>query len=235
MEPQATVSEMEPVAPAPSGLGLRGLIEVFYKPSEFFAEIKQHPRVLTPYLAVLIGVFISTYFLADYIAEIQIEAMRANPSMNPSQIPTAEQMKPFIYIGGTVMWLLYPLITAGLGLLIGNFFMGGKAGFKQVLSVMLYGAWVFTLLGLLTVPLVLAKDSLYVGLSLGVLVAEPDFTDPLYLLLTKFSIQEIWEILAAGIGLSVIYGFSRNKGYITAVLSIGLIAMLHVLQTALFG
>lgn len=236
MEPESTVLETTPdTTPARPGLGWRGLIEVFYKPSQFFAEIKQHPRILAPYISVLVAVVVSMYFLGDLIIDVQIEAMRNNPNARPEQMPSRETMKMIMLGFGSVMWLLYPLLVGGLAILVGNFFMGGNAKFKQVLSVMLYGAWIFTIGGIITMPLALAKDSLHVGLSLGVLIPDPSFTDPLYLLLTKISVFQIWEIVAVGIGLSMIYGFSRNKGYITAVLSIALISIIHVLQTAIFA
>ena len=64
--------------------------------------------------------------------------------------------------------------------------------------------------------------------SLAVLAPDLTFADPLFLLLAKMSPFYVWHIIAAGIGLSIIYGFSRNKGYLLAVLSIGLLSALHV-------
>jgi len=34
-----------------------------------------------------------------------------------------------------------------------------------------------------------------------------------------------------GIGLAAIYGFTRNKGYVLAVLSMGLLSLFHILAT----
>ena len=233
MDSETSILET-PVPPARPGLSWRGLIEVFYKPAQLFEELKQHPKILVPYVVCTLAALVSIHFVADYLVEIQIAAMKANENMNPAQIPSAEFLKPFMYIG-VVFWALGPLLYAALAMLVGNFFMGGKSSYKQLLSVVLYGSVVFTVGGLIMIPMMLAKGSLFVSIGPAALISEPSMTDPLYMLLTKFSLFYIWEIVVVGIGLSIMYGFSRNKGYVMAVCSLGLISLLHVLQIALFS
>ena len=234
MDTETNVLETAAVPPARPGLSWRGLIEVFYKPAQFFEELKQHPRILVPYIVTTLAMLVTFHFMADYIVEIQIEAMKANENMPPGQVPSAEMMKPFVYVG-VLFWALGPLIAAALAMLVGNFFMGGKSSYKQILSVMLYSSVVFVIGGMIMIPMMLAKDSIYISLGPAALMSDPSITDPLYLLLTKISLFNIWEIVVAGIGLSTIYGFKRNKGYIMAVCSLGLISLIHVLQTVLFS
>jgi hypothetical protein len=234
MNSETSVLESPALKPARPGLSWRGLIEVFYKPTQLFEEIKYHPRILVPFIVVTAALFVSMYLMADMILDIQIEAMKANPNMSGGNIPSREMMKPFIYVG-SVLWMLGPLVTAALAMLVGTFFMGGKSNYKQLLSVMLYASVVYIIGGMVMIPLVLAKGSLYISIGPAALMSDPSMTDPIYLLLTKFSLFNIWEIIVAGIGLSIMYDFKRNKGYIMAVCSIGLISVLHVVQTALFS
>ena len=113
-----------------------------------------------------------------------------------------------------------------------NFVFAGKARFKQLLSVMLYGEIIYGLGMIVVLPMVLAKKSILVSLSLGVLAASQGPESILYLALSKIDLFLIWEIIAIGIGLSVIYGIPRNKGYLLSVLSMGMLSIMHVVFSA---
>ena len=126
------------------------------------------------------------------------------------------------------------MFESALAAFWGNFIMAGKARFKQVTSVILYGEILYAVGFLVQVPLMLYKNTLLVSLSLGVLVPNPSPTNVLYLILSKFNVFLIWELIVVGIGLSIIYGFSRNKGFLLSVLSVGLAAALQ-LATSLIG
>jgi hypothetical protein len=98
---------------------------------------------------------------------------------------------------------------------------------------MLYGELIYAVGNLIVLPLVLAKDSLAVGLNLGILVADRGLQDPLFAALSKVDLFVIWEIIVIGIGLAIIYGFPRNKGYKLSVLSMGLLTILGVAGAAI--
>jgi len=188
------------------GLSFRGLWEVITKPTAFFEELKTNPKVLVPYIVIAI---VSLIFL------------RYN-----------------ILIFGVLAVLLGPLIAAGFAAFWGNFVFAGKARFKQLLSIMLYGEMVHMLgilVGILVVlPMVLVKKSLLVGLNLGVLAVGQGPESLLYLALSKIDLFIIWEIIVIGIAFSIVYPFSRNKGYVLSVLSMGMgmLSILHVVFTA---
>jgi hypothetical protein len=55
----------------------------------------------------------------------------------------------------------------------------------------------------------------------------------LYVALSRFDLFIVWEIIVIGIGLSVLHGFSRNKGYALSVLSMGLLPVLNICLTAI--
>lgn len=224
----------EPAAPAaaPSGLSLRGLWEVFYKPSQFFAHIKNHPRVLIPWILAILATTLTVYLVADFMVELQREAMLNRPNVRPEMVPPAEQMKPWMYVG-VVFFALLPLVTAAIAMFWGNFVFGGSARFSQILSVMLYGFWVYMVGGIIQSLMAVAKGSIKASLSLAALVPNRPVDDIVYVALSKISVFQIWEIIVVGIGLSVIYGFSRNKGYLVAVLSVGLMPLLNIVSVAI--
>lgn len=232
MEMSAQSAPNAPVRRDPA-LGFRGLAEVFYNPSGFFTRLKDDPKVLVPYVVGFIMIAVIVVSLWGLIADAQLEEMKKRALDNPN-IPAnidPAKMKPWIIGGGIFAWSLGPLIAAALALLFGNFVMAGRATYKQLLSIMCYGEIIYLLGGLLMAPLMLYKETMYISLSAAALVP-PDPQSFVWVLLSKINLFLIWEIIAVGIGLSIFYGFPRNKGYLLAVLSMGMISILQVLFAA---
>jgi len=221
-----------------SGLGLKGITEIFYQPANFFEKIKNDPKILVPWIVFFLLIFSSIYLISDLIAEMQMEIMKekaADQGLGTANLPTAAQIKWSTIIIGPLVLMLAPLIAAALALFFGNVVMEGRATYKQLLSVMVYGEIISALGGLIMAPLMIAKGSLNVTISLAALLQDVQVQDPIFVALSKFGAFYIWEIIVIGIGLSIIYGFSRNKGYTLAVLSMGLISITHALTQLAFG
>lgn len=219
-----------------SGLSFKGLWEVFFSPTDFFARLKTQPKILVPYIAILIAVVIFFMVAGEYIVRLQLETEQAQEQIQRSGMSEEQMAEIMSYstkIMGTVFMMLIPLIIAGLAMFWGNFVMAGNARFKQVLSVALYAEFLFAVGTLLHLPLIVARESIMVSYSLGVLVADQGPESVLYVALSKISVFHIWELIVLGFGLSIIYDFPRNKGIWLAVLSMGLLSILHVVTTAI--
>lgn len=234
MEQQSLPADASP-SPATAVSSVKGLIEIFYQPAAWFEKLRNNPKVLVPYmvLAVLtIGLFL---LIGDVIVKMQMESPQMQKQLQGQALPeqAAVMMWWSTVIGGTFVMMLAPLLAAALAMFWGNIVFAGKGSFKAVLSVMLYGELIFAVGNLLIVPLVLAKDSLAVGLNLGVLVASRGLQDPLFMALSKVDLFIIWEIIAIGIGMSVIYRFPRNKGLWLSVLSMGFLTILGIAASAI--
>jgi len=231
-------SQILPETKKESNLGLKGIVEVFYQPSKLFERIKNEPKILVPWIFFFLLIFSFIYLVSDLIVAMQMEVMRekaADQGLGTANLPTAAQIKWSTIIIGPLAFMLAPLIAAALALFFGNVVMEGRAKFKQLLSVMIYGEIINALGGIILAPLMLAKGSMKVSISLAAILQDSQVQDPLYIALSKFDAFLIWEIIVIGIGLSIIYGFSRNKGYTLAVLSMGLISITHVLVELAFG
>lgn len=230
------VSSTTVEAPKRDGsLGFRGLYEVFTSPVSFFNRLKDDPKLLVPYVVYMIFILIFLFATSGIIAQMQLDEMQRRAADNPTlAMPasmTADKLVPFIIIFGALTWAAGPLVIAALVYLWGNFVMAGRSSFKQLLSVVLYGEFIFIVGSMLSLPLILAKQSILVSFSLAALVP-PDPKSVLWIALSKVSVFLIWEVIAVGIGLAIIYNFPRNKGYLLSVLSVGLVSVLHVLITA---
>jgi len=222
------------------GLSFRGLIEVFYKPTAFFNRLKDNPKVLVVYIALTILTFAFWWIVKDIFVQTLMELPEFRERLGGQEL--TPQIRNIMGIGqavqNTLFFVLGPLVAALLAWFWGNVVMAAEARFKQLLSVMLYGELIYAIGNLLTLPMILTKKSIFVSMSLGALAPEKSFTNPLYLILSKLDIFLIWEIIIIGIGLAIVFNFSRNKGYLLSVISMGLLSIFGVVwaivSTALF-
>ncbi|MCK4462083.1 MAG: YIP1 family protein [candidate division Zixibacteria bacterium] len=234
MEQQSLPVDVVPET-APPVSSFKGLFEVFYSPASWFEKLRSDPKVLIPYIVLAIFTAVVFFVIGDLVVKMQMESPQMQERLQGQPLPAqaAEIMWYSTVVGGTIALLLAPLLAAALALFWGNVVFAGKASFKSLLSVMLYGELIYAVGNLLVLPLVLAKDSLAVGLNLGILAADRGLQDPLFVALSKVDLFIIWEIIVIGIGLAIIYGFPRNKGYKLSVLSMGLLTILGVAGAAI--
>ncbi len=223
-----------------SGLSVKGLYLVFTDPVGFFTKLKERHSIVVPYIVILILALLSAYLIKDLMGRYVFSEMQRQAIDSPQMKAAIEQgyvseakMAWNIMIFGPIFSLLIPLVGAALALFWGNFVYSGKARFAQILSVMLYANIIYCAGNLLTAVFMRIKDSPSAGFTPAILVADKGLDTPLYTLLSKINPFIIWEIIAVGIGLSILYGFTRNKGYRVSVLSVGLLSILHVVWTAI--
>jgi len=221
-------------APQDGGLSFAGIFKVFYEPTAFFTRLKDNPKILVPYLALAVLLIIFFAMTGDILVDFSMKAMQERAGSG-QPIPPRSIMWGSTVIGGTIAMLIAPLIITLLAMFFGNFIMGGAARFKQLLSFVLYGEIIFGFGMVVNGILMVVKNSMFVSLSAGVLMSNPNPQSWVYALLTKISVFYIWELVALGIGLSVLYGFSRNKGYLLSVLSVGLLSLIQIAWTAIMA
>jgi len=235
------VQDQQVATPTPKpngGLSWKGIIEVFYQPAAFFVKLKDNPKVLVPYLIYGLITFVAFWAIKDLMAKAILEMPEVAERMQLQGEMTPEMrnmMASWQVIQWTLVYLLCPLAAAGLAYFWGSFIFGGSAKYKQLLSLMLYGELIFAASHVVLVPLMLAKGDLYLTFSLGALASEKSFGNTLYAVLSKFDLFIVWEIIVIGIGLSIIYGFPRNKGYLLSVLSMGLLTILAIISAIVSG
>lgn len=207
------------------GIGKR-LMNIYLSPVEFFNNLKDHPTWLVPYiLTILVAIFFALS-TKDIMLNFQKEAI-----YNSSRIPEefkdkavermenkTETRRYIETIGGTTVSLtVILLVAAGAFWIMGNFILGGKASYKQMVSMYSWVGMISLLESLIKLPLVLAKNSIHVYTSLAIFMDPSKFKTPLFMLLNAFDIFTIWRIALWTIGFSIIYKFTRGKA-LTGVL-----------------
>ncbi|MDH3892309.1 MAG: YIP1 family protein [candidate division Zixibacteria bacterium] len=214
-------------------LSFRGLAEVFYSPTAFFEKSKERPSLLAPFIAFAVLLITFSLVTIDISFETLMERTQEQTQGRMEFTPEeARSMKRQVLVNDNVVLFLVPLIAAGLCMLWGNLVYPGAARFKQVLSVMLYGEVIYAVGKIVLAPLMLIKQTTSVSLSLAVLAPYLGESRLLPLALSRIDLFLIWEIVAIGIGLSIIYDVSRNRGYLYSVLSMGLLSVCSVLFRA---
>jgi hypothetical protein len=229
MEDPATMPATESHLPE-AGQSLMGLWQVFYEPTAFFTKMKDNPKIMWAWIMSTLLIIVFMAGAADIIAQIQLDAARAQGQNIPDNIPMAYVKIPIIIFSGLAFGIL-PLIYAGIAMFWGNFVFAGQVRFKQLLCVSVYALLIYSFGSLLHLPLVLAKESMTVTFSPGVLVADQGMQSLAFVALSKFGVFNIWEYFAFSIGVGVMYGFKNKNGYIIGLLTLGLISALHVLST----
>jgi Yip1 domain len=220
------------------GGSFRGLMDVFFRPSELFQKLKERPSILVPFLVYLVVMGLFLFATVDIIVDEQVNSpqFKAQMAEQGQQLPV-ESVKKMMSIStlsfGILAMALIPIVAAALALFWGNFVWAGKATFRQLMSVMSYAGMIHALSALALLPLVLAKGSMLVTYSLGSLVPNKMDHMILYTALSKIDLFIIWEIIVIGIGISIIYNFSRNKGLLISVLSMGMLSILNVIVAAI--
>jgi len=226
-----------------------GIVQVFVKPGEFFRTLGQQPKVLVPYIVIVILAAVAAYLSVPVITDLsfsdphtmeQLQKQAERTGQSPEDmIAMAKKFAPVsIGSGIVVARLLAPLVMALLVLVFANFVMGGQASFKQVLSLSLYAEVIFAAGFFITAILMALKGGM-VTFSPAILVIDNGMKSLSFVTLSQLSLFNIWEAIVLGIGVKQIYGFSGNKGYTVSVLSIGTMVLISIgfaaLGTAIGG
>ncbi len=197
-------------------------------PQSLFENLRSHPDWLIPLIIAILVTIAFAFSISDVMFEYQKEAIYEN-SLIPEEfkdvaIEQMENKTPLrrnieTAVGGLVQVFLVYLIGAGAFLLVGNFFMGGQAKFKQMFSLFSWVGLIGVLEMALKLPLILSKGSIHVYTSLAIFIDLADKKTALFSLLNAVDVFMIWKVILWSIGMSAIYQFSRAKGY-TAVISL---------------
>jgi len=243
MNQQASAVAQGVVPTASKNFSLAGLFQVLVSPADFFDRLRHHPKVLVPLIAILVVSILSATLSLGLLTEQEyVEMMdyqvisdqyaQERADQNLTQQEHIDQQTQQRYFILAAVRIVAPLVIAALAMLIGNFIMGGQAKFKQIFSLVLYTEFIFVVGFLITSLLIFVKGSGLVNLSPALLVRDLGITSPTYVALSQLSVFHIWQAIALGIGANKIFEFKGNKGYLVAVISMGIVALIVISAAA---
>jgi len=194
-------------------------VGIFTSPAKTFASIDLSPTWIVPLALVLAVNLVFVYFANNIILEetlVQQEEAMVERGMDPEKIDEAiAQVEKWTPISIWVFTIIGPpimlAIVSGVFLFVGNVILGGKTSFKKVLSVTAWSWLIFSLAGLVMLPLVLSQETMQISFSLATFMSEESKNTFLYRFLQKIDIFTIWWIAVYSIGLGVIYKMKTQK------------------------
>ena len=200
------------------------LWNLFVDPRKTFASGgHKHEWVILWILVSLIA--IGTYLpIKPIVKQSQIEAIEErldqNPQITPEQrqeiIESVEQQfeNPLYLLFVPVSQLVVLFIVAGILLFFGNIILGGRIGFSQMLNAYAWTMMIAIPAGIITVPMVLAKESMDVSIGLGIL-ASPETGAFLKSFLSSLEVFALWQVWLSAVAISVLAQTETNKAFWT--------------------
>jgi len=199
------------------------ILGVFTAPAKAFADFNRRPRIAVVLIVTIIAGMIISASTARYSAKMQYD-MASRSTTIPAQ--ALDQMRdkvdnPNPVLGGILGGagqILIAVIVALLAWGVGSFVMGGNSTFKKVWGATLLGGLIGQLGGLVKIPLMMAKDSMYVSFGLAALFPTKDFTSIVYGVLFYLDAFAIWGMIVTGMGYGVVFNISQGKGISISVI-----------------
>lgn len=217
------------------------LIGVFVDPKSTFtslaASVEQpHPKDsaktkdgskwwIPVIITAIVAVGIALYTVPNFVAPMQADAIRetvAERGGTPEQAEQAIQMSmgmmvPMSVVGAIVGTFVIVFVAAGLAHLFMKM-VGGKGRFRNARAVIAWSMLVSTLGSIIKLPLMIAKDSMFVETSPTLFFRNLEPSDRLYKFLSSFDIFTIWWVVILIVGLAIGYKTTRGKSAVAVVL-----------------
>jgi hypothetical protein len=221
----------EGVATELPNVGVR-LVQVFTAPSALFDRLKERPVWIGAVVTIIvIGLVVQAFIPEQLVREMLLARLPGDAS--PDQVRATEQAAGVANVMRWVGTVAFPpvffAVLAGFLLLIYNVLMGGEAAFKQLYSISAHANLIGAVGGLITLPLVLARNSLETVLSLHLLVPGLASETYGYRFLSGISLFGLWTTIVLGIGVSRVYPKVSTGGAVTLLL------VAYVVVKALFA
>jgi hypothetical protein len=207
---------------------LEKLTMVFSNPTKLFESLNRKSSWLAPLILIFVVSFLGSVLVQPYVMQSVRDDVMAylnnTPNIPEQAIQQAEEgfdkaeSRGFgdivqSFFVGALMRVLFFFIVVTVIFLVGVLAFGGTAKYARVMSLYSWALPVWTLGLIIVFPLMIAKGSHSVSLSLALLIP-PNPTNPLFFLLHNLSLFNIWAVILLGIGFSVMYGVTRTKGII---------------------
>ena len=200
---------------------LNNLLNIILSPSKVFREIDERPTWLMPFVIVSIGTALLTWLNLPLIEKIAFSAI-------PPDEVAQEQMRGIYTIGQTVGIFLTPasvlinwLFSSILLWAIAHLF-NEQPFFKKIFSLVshcsiigfigIFLSWI--ILHLRGIDTISSLEDLDVSLGVTLLFSRGDLSIPIRTLLSHLNVFSIWYWIVMGLGLSIIFSFSRKRAMI---------------------
>lgn len=184
------------------------IIQVFIAPATLFDALKTTPRWIGAALVVIgLGLVVQALVPVELIREMALASLPSDAP--PEQVAAIEQ---FMGVSNVIRWvgtfvfpILIMLFVSGFILLVWNAILGGEAAFPAILACTAHSYIVWAAGGLITLPLVLARQDLRTTFSLHLLTPWLDSGSYAYRFMAGLNLFGIWTMILLGVAVSRLY------------------------------
>lgn len=205
---------------------------IFTAPAKVARSVAERPEWKVPLLVLILLSVVFTYALHPYQAEYQREMLEKYSRDTGREIDIDAVTRPSAgktiagLVGAVVVTLVFTLAAAailnGIAMLV-----GGTAGFVKMFSFFAYAMIIVAAGNLVRIPLIMAKKSMDVRLSLAAFAPNVRLESPAGLLLGSTDIFSLWCLVASVIGFSALTGLGTKK---SAAIVVALYVVLVLVQ-----
>lgn len=197
---------------------IQKMVGVFFSPKNTFEAIDRKPDWIVPLLLILILTALTTQLLTPKLLPKQLEIMEEKwqeQGLSDDQIEQAlamtQKFSKFSFFSGIIFTGLFIILFTLFLWFFGNIILGGQTSFKKIFSIYLYSYLILLLGGLITLPLMIVKETQNIHFSLASLFYQESSGDLLYKILRSLDLFSIWHFAILTIAFSVIYRFTLKK------------------------
>ncbi len=184
------------------------VMQVFIAPATLFDALKETPKWIGAALVVVgLGLVVQALVPVELIREMALSSLPSDAP--PEQVAAIEQ---FMGVSNVIRWvgtfvfpILIMLFVSGFILLVWNAILGGEAAFPAILACTAHSYIVWAAGGLITLPLVLARQDLRTTFSLHLLTPWLDSGSYAYRFMAGLNLFGIWTMILLGVAVSRLY------------------------------
>jgi hypothetical protein len=184
------------------------VLQVFIAPAKLFDALAVTPRWIGAALVVIgLGLVVQALIPVELIREMALSGLP--PDATAEQVSAVDQ---FMGVSNVIRWVatvivpvLLMLFVSGFILLVWNAILGGEQRFSAVLACTAHSYIVWAAGGLVTLPLLLARQDLRTTLSLHLLTPFLESSSYSYRFLAGLNLFGIWTMILLGIAVSRLY------------------------------
>lgn len=232
--------ESEPEAPR---LGFFGkLWSLYVDPKKTFASVGHNHEWIILWLIVA-AISIGSYMpIRSIVREAQMQQVEER--LDQANVPEEQRVQIrervsaqfdnpmyLLFVPGTQILVL--VIVAGVLLFLGNIILGGDTSYLRMLNAFAWTGMLVIPGVIVTIPMVMAKESMDVSIGLGVLTS-PGTGAFLKSLLSSFELFALWQVWLSSLAVSVLAKVDAAKAF-WAVFIIWLIWVLAKSGLAILG
>lgn len=215
------------------------LINVLHEPAAVFERIRERPRVLVPFLVIVVLLLAIAWFMRPMYEQALRGLMATLPPDRAAKIDPSRQ---------TMFILIFTPINIFIGLLIGAGLLwvltaltGTDARYRLLLSVLAHTYITFVLVSIVTALIVFVRGAETVTSfrdlrpPIGLDLLAPSAGGFLGALLNAINPFSIWGVWLTGVGVAVTHRISRGTGVVVAAVAFLIGASISALLQSLQG